>query len=171
MPSARSILILWKPSSFMKCSWPGLMCALNRSVMRATSIALACSTVIRSGFGVALEASAGASIRARTAVVGFGHDVHHHSFTRPERAAPQAVAILLGAVFAVGGDQHVLVAILRHPAEIALALGHVEHALLVGDEVLLRVHDRHVHPVEQVERALDRPARRRDRASTSTRHV
>ena len=45
---------------------------MNRSVMRATSIALACSTEIRFGFLVALGASAGASITARAvAASGF----------------------------------------------------------------------------------------------------
>ena len=72
MPSARSTLILWKPSSFMKCSWPGLMCALNRSVMRATSIALASSTVIRSGLAIAVgdERRRVDDVRAASAVCG-----------------------------------------------------------------------------------------------------
>ena len=48
--------------------------------------------------------------------------------------------------------QHVLVAVLRQPAEFALGLGRVENAHLVGDQILLGVHDRHVEVVEAVER-------------------
>src|SRR4051812_13681280 len=142
MPSARSILILWKPSSFMKCSWPGLRCALNRSVMRATSIAFACSTLIRSGLAMAVGDNAGAPTMVRafvcsglamTVISEFSWSSHLFG---GDMIGGDGKPVFLGAVFAVGGDQHVLVAILRHPAELALGLGYVEHALLIGDQIL-----------------------------------
>src|SRR6186713_1011524 len=121
MPSARSILTLWKPSSFMKCSWPGLICALNRSVMRATSSALASSTDSSLGLMVPPGASCGAATTVRaSAVSGFVMMLIFSwlLFGRHVVGGSDGGAILLQAVFLVGGDQHVLVAVLRHPAEL-----------------------------------------------------
>ena len=42
----------------------------------------------------------------------------------------------------------------RNPAKLTLSLGNVENAHFVRDQILLRIHDRHVHGIKQVERAL-----------------
>src|SRR4051794_38230630 len=121
------------------------MCALNRSVMRATSSALASSTDSSFGLGVVAGARAGAETTVRgSASAGRVMMVIEALLFGGNVSGGHRVAVEFLAVFLVGRDQHVVVAELRHPPELALGFGDVEHADLVGDQILLRIHDRQV---------------------------
>src|SRR5215217_8875151 len=132
----------------MKCSWPGFIWATKSSLIFLMSSALASSTVNRLGFLVLGSRSDGRIIAVLMGLSSSGLGLGDGS----RRGAGQ-----FPVVFGIGGDEHVLVAILGNPAKLAFALRHVENAHLIGDQILLWVHDRHVHEIEQIERALDRP--------------